>query len=177
MTSGSAVFGGNHVGIATPDIDASVRWYVAVLGMRLLRGPETIQDASLAGAVHKAVFGPAFTGGKVAFLSAADGFGLELFEILGAPRHASTQTSDAGIGLPSWPSVFHLAVTSDNVEETVVKIVAAGGRRLTPVLSTPRCTICYCQDPFGTVLEVVDRPFEAAHAPTSPSAGADRAMR
>jgi predicted enzyme related to lactoylglutathione lyase len=68
-------------------------------------------------------------------------------------------------------------VTSDDVEKTVQRIVAAGGRQVTPVLSAPRCTICYCQDPFGTVLEVVDRPFAAAHETTAPAVGAEAATR
>jgi predicted enzyme related to lactoylglutathione lyase len=62
-----------------------------------------------------------------------------------------------------------VAVTVDDVEEAVTRIVGAGGRQVTPVLRAPRCTMCYVLDPYGTVLVIVERPFLAAHEPASRS--------
>lgn len=174
MNFSGGIRGANHVGIATPNINGSVRWYVEVLGMRLLRGPEHVTEHAAVFAIHKAVFGHHFTGGRVAFLSTPDGFGIELFEIDGAAAKDEEASSAAeGIGLPCWPSVFHLAVTVDNVDEAVTRIVAAGGRQVTSVLRAPRCTMCYLLDPYGTVLEIVDRQFLTAHEPGSRSRAAE----
>lgn len=154
-----ATVGVNHAGLAVPDLDAAVDWYTSVLGLRLLRGPEEVDAATPSNPVHRDVFGTGFTGCRLAFLALSDGSGLELFEF---PAGVSAPTP---WGVPVSAGLFHLALTCPDVEATAAAVAATGGRLLSAVHRTPRCTICYCTDPFGTVLELVDRKYSVAHGP------------
>lgn len=151
--------GVNHAGLAVPDLDAAVDWYTSVLGLRLLRGPEKVDSAAPSQPVHRDVFGVGFAGCRVAFLALSDGSGLELFEF---PAGVS---APAPWGVPAAAGLFHVALTCSDVEAMAAAIADTGGRLLSAVHRTPRCTICYCTDPFGTVLELVDRSFSVAHGP------------
>ena len=152
-----SVSGLNHVGVGTPDLDASITWYVDVLGLALLRGPVVVDDAEPSAPVHRDIFGAEFAGCRMAHLGLPDGTGIELFEFGGGVAVAAS---------PFWrrSGLFHVALGCADVEATAALIESAGGRRLSAVHQTPRCTLCYCEDPFGTVLELVNRPYEETHS-------------
>ena len=154
-----SVSGLNHVGVGTPDLDASITWYVDVLGLALLRGPVVVDDGEPSAPVHRDIFGAGFVACRMAHLGLSDGTGIELFEFGGLADSATEGQQ------PFWHrrGLFHVALSCPDVEATAVLIESSGGRRLSAVHQTPRCTLCYCEDPFGTVLELVNRPYEETH--------------
>jgi len=140
-----------HIGLTVPSLDAAVAWYTSVLGFAPA-GPPTMlsRDAGDAGRLAAAVFGPGFVEAKVAQLASGP-VALELFEFR-PPAAPARPAFD--YWRPGW---FHLCVIEHAIDALCARIEGAAGRRLTDVLRiTPGqpYRMCYCQDPFGNVVEI-----------------------
>jgi catechol 2,3-dioxygenase-like lactoylglutathione lyase family enzyme len=141
-----------HVGIAVPELDRAVAWYADVLGLETLGPPVAVSaDDGHAGAVAADVLG----GGsfRQAHLTSANGVALELFEF------AEPQER--------WTGIFHLCAVPPNLERTAARISASGGRRTSRIWhifpDAPYRT-CYCEDPFGTTIELYSHSHERTYA-------------
>jgi catechol 2,3-dioxygenase-like lactoylglutathione lyase family enzyme len=141
-----------HVGIAVPELDRAVAWYADVLGLEPLGPPVAVcADDGHAGAVAADVLG----GGsfRQAHLTSANGVALELFEF------AQPQER--------WTGIFHLCAVPPNLERTAARISASGGRRTSRIWhifpDAPYRT-CYCEDPFGTTIELYSHSHERTYA-------------
>jgi hypothetical protein len=85
-------------------------------------------------------------------VAGANGVALELFEFEGAGTR---------------PGLFHLCVVVPDVRHTADRIATSGGRRSSRVWEIFRgepYLTCYCEDPFGTTVELYSHSHERTYA-------------
>lgn len=159
--------GVTHVGLTVPDLDRAVEWYGKVLGFERLMGPVRLEvDQSHAGRQAADVLGPALRSFRQAHMIGANGVALELFEFEDPP------TPDVRPPFDYWsPGVFHLCLLAPRIDETAAEIARSGGRvrtsRIWHVFEGEPFRMCYCEDPFGNVLELYSHPHEQVFAARS----------
>lgn len=148
----------NHVAIAVPDIDAAVKWYSEVLGFVLLApvsGRERATDPN--GGVFK-IYPPDLNGVRIAWLSASNGVGVELFEF----QDPKTQDN----GESSFEKVyhrggyFHICITVPDVDEFAKKVIEAGGRQIGKTVQMYEHKALYVADPWGNAIELLPCSFD-----------------
>lgn len=154
-----------HIGVTVPDLDRAMAWYRDVLGLEVLMGPIEIQaDVSDAGRNAQDVFGPGFSRMRQAHLTTSNGIGIELFQF-DVPR---TRSSDAARFEYRKTGVFHFCVVDRDIDGLVARIEANDGRvRTRPVRDAfpgEPYRWCYCEDPFGNVVEVYSHSHEQVYA-------------
>jgi catechol 2,3-dioxygenase-like lactoylglutathione lyase family enzyme len=146
----------NHVGITVGDIDRAITWYMSVFELRLLAGPAHC-DTTTAGAARRAdVFGKQWGGMKLAHLATDNGAGIELFQFLEPPVEAPSET------FPYWRcGTHHLAVTVTDFDGSLERLLSHGGRQRTEIHEVGEgLRVCYCEDPWGNVVEIVSKTYE-----------------
>ena len=148
-----------HVGLAVTDLDAAVRWYGDVLGLEPI-GPavEVRAGEGHGGTVAADVFGRRFGRFRQAHLATANGVALELFEF---------------VEPPAWTKgLFHICLTSRAIEELAESVAASGGRmrtsRVWEIFPGEPYRTCYCEDPFGNVIELYSHSHERTYANRAP---------
>ncbi len=153
-----------HIGITVTDLDRAVEWYRDVLGFEPIAAPvEVSVDDGHGGAVAADVFGPRLRRMRIAHLAGANGVALELFEFL-EPR--SEPRAD---NFEYWKTgPFHICLLAPDIEQLAERIAATGGARRTSRIwamfpGEPYLT-CYCEDPFGNVLELFSHSHERTYA-------------
>ena len=102
---------------------------------------------------------------KVAWLSAGNGVGFEIFEFIDPkfhqPQPPSTAAADDDLGFDySRGGFFHIAVTAPDPAALLEKVVKAGGRQIGETIDVYEDSALYFQDPWGNVVEVVSCSFE-----------------
>jgi catechol 2,3-dioxygenase-like lactoylglutathione lyase family enzyme len=151
-----------HVGLTVPDIDRAIAWYRDVLGFDVLVGPVTVTaDGTHGGRCAAEVFGSRFGAMRQAHLVAGNGVGLELFEFAEPPTGTPAGFRYWDVGL------FHLCVRDPDVDGLADRIAATGGRRRTATHASfpgEPYRWCYCEDPFGNVVEVYSHSHEQVYA-------------
>jgi catechol 2,3-dioxygenase-like lactoylglutathione lyase family enzyme len=153
-----------HVGITVPDLDAGIEWYSDLFGLRLI-GPPADVDQREGGAFHGPVadiFGEECVRLRMAFLSAANACVIELFEFQ-EPGYITPETTfDYRRG-----GITHVSFVAPDIEETVARIVERGGRqrsKLWTLFDGLPYKACYCEDPWGTVIELLSHSHEQTFA-------------
>lgn len=149
----------NHVGVSIPDIDAAVKWYSKVFGFVVIAEPaEVIKDGSHFDKLASNICGERFGGMKIAHMVTGDGTGFELFEFTSPKPERREDTMEY------WKSgFFHIAITDPDVSGKVAEIVENGGLQRSDVLELfpgENVLVCYCEDPFGNVIEIVSHRYE-----------------
>jgi catechol 2,3-dioxygenase-like lactoylglutathione lyase family enzyme len=143
-----------HVAITVPDLDAAVDWYEAALGLRRLPG-RVEADAAAGEQMRSAmaeIYDERCQQARIAFLVDGAAVAIELFEFNRAGDWEQPRDwvyDRAGIS--------HVGLLVADPAATAERIVAHGGRRRTRVMSAGgegRWRFCFCEDPFGTVLEL-----------------------
>lgn len=153
-----------HVGITVTNLDKAIEWYGNVLGFELLMGPIAVEaDDSAVGRGAADVFGPRFQSFRQAHLSAGNGVVVEIFEFL-EPR--SEPHAD---NFEYWKNgFFHICVTDRDIDGLVERIAGTGGKmrtsRIWPVFPGQKYRFCYCEDPFGNIIEVYSHSHEQTFA-------------
>ena len=99
---------------------------------------------------------------KLAHMLTANSCGLEFFQFL------EPQSSKPGENFEYWRfGAHHIAFTVDDFDSTLSRILDGGGRARTEIYDVHDDTlVCYCEDPWGNVLEIVSRPYAALSAAT-----------
>jgi catechol 2,3-dioxygenase-like lactoylglutathione lyase family enzyme len=147
----------NHVGIGVADIQAGVSFYVSVFGCRTIVLHFDVRADSIEGIQAVDVLKPPEFGRMMmAHLAMPDGVGIELFQLIDPPHEPRMPQ------LEYWKSgVFHLCVTSHDIEKLRDLIVAHGGRQLSKIWVNrqPDMTMVYCADPWGTIIEVYSNTY------------------
>lgn len=159
MSSSTTCF--NHVGVSTSDLERSINFYKEVFGAKVLIPPtDLVEGSPEATRRRKNIFGDHWGGMRIAHLSIADGIGIELFEFI-EPKQQKAENN-----FQYWKSgTFHFALTSPNIEETMVAIEANGGKVRTECHELyPDVKVIYAEDPDGTVFEVVSSSYEFMNA-------------
>jgi catechol 2,3-dioxygenase-like lactoylglutathione lyase family enzyme len=136
--------GFNHVALRVSDLEKSVTFYQEVFGARRLT-PAFDLTGDFA---EMATGGPKGTHMKVTLLSVDDG-ALELFEF-GEPRHPSRAIS------PWESNLMHFAVTVDDVDVALERVLAAGGGKFWPeAIDLAEWRAIYVTDPDNNVIELL----------------------
>ncbi|WP_267421536.1 MULTISPECIES: VOC family protein [unclassified Curtobacterium] len=165
MTRGIRI---DHVGVTVPCIDAATMFFMAALDAVVLYDIR-LRDEAPNGTpeAHRYLGMPSsMAQGAIRMLALPEGPGLELFEYLGPDQRDPAHPSDLG-----WQ---HLAVYADDLDATLAKVEAAGGRRNSDPrdLRGPEAgagnRFVYTRTPWGSTLEIVSYPTPQpylAHAP------------
>lgn len=153
----------NHVGVSVPDIGAAMEWYGRVFGFTVIAEPvEVRNDDSHFGNLAADICGARFGGMKIAHMVSGDGVGFELFEFL---EPAPVRREDT---MEYWKNgFFHLAITAKDVAAKTAEIVENGGLQRSQIWDLfpgEDIHVCYCEDPFGNVLEIISHRYEQALA-------------
>jgi catechol 2,3-dioxygenase-like lactoylglutathione lyase family enzyme len=142
-----------HVGLAVPDLDRAASWYSDVLGFEPLGNPTSVRaNDGHAGAMAADVLGAHFGSFRQAHLAGVNGVALELFEFEGRQGRQG---------------LFHFCVVAPDVRQAAERIAASGGRRSSRVWEIFRgepYLTCYCEDPFGTIVELYSHSHERTYA-------------
>ncbi|MEO6825714.1 MAG: VOC family protein [Microbacteriaceae bacterium] len=146
----------SHLGVTVPDLPAAIAWYRETFGMYLLAGPiEVPEDDTALGKAAAAIYGVGFSRFSFAHLVWPDGAGLELFQFSPTTRRENNfEFSKTGI--------YHLALTAPNLDATIARIVQTGGRQrsaATVINEEKGYRVVYCEDPWGTVIELCSHPY------------------
>ena len=149
----------SHVGIAVPDIDKAAAWYAAVLGFTLLAGPMDVRGGEgAAGEVSADIFGAGMGGFRLAHMAGANGFGLEIFQFVKPQLEAREDNFEY------WKiGIFHFWVVDSDIEGLARRIAEAGGKQRSKVWSLNPAKpykVCYCEDPWGTIVEINSHSYE-----------------
>jgi catechol 2,3-dioxygenase-like lactoylglutathione lyase family enzyme len=158
-----------HIGVTVTDLDHAAEWYCDVLGFQAL-GPavKVTVDHGHAGAIAADVFGPRLVSFRQTHLASANGVAIELFEFLDPPSEPRPDTFDY------WKTgIFHLCLVAPDIEELAARIADSGGRQRTSRVwemwpGEPYRT-CYCEDPFGNIIELYSHSHERTYANRTPS--------
>jgi predicted enzyme related to lactoylglutathione lyase len=158
----------NHVAVSVTDIESAMRWYRDVIQMTTLVEPTDITtyeneeqkyDSHLATLV-KTIFGPKLGKFKFCHMSSANGIGIELFQFIEPASQLRTEENN----FEYWKTGYsHIALTEPDIEELAEKIASTGGKRRTSVMELNPGSgkkICFCEDPFGNVIEIYSHSYE-----------------
>jgi len=107
--------------------------------------------------VVKDIFGKEFGGLKLAHLSTADGVGIELFQFIKPKTYVPDNTFDY-----ARTGIFHICIIAADIETTAAQIEANGGKLMSKIwrlFSNKDYKVCYCWDPWGTVIELNSHPY------------------
>ena len=138
----------DHVGIRVTDIERSIRFYTEVFGARALTRPFLMQSPF----VDSMFEGPEGISFRFCHLQ-FDGGMIELFEFQPPHDHPADPVH------ASRGNVTHVGFEVDDVEATVQRILAHGGRLIFPVTQWGEHRLCYTADPDGNVVEIADAPM------------------
>lgn len=143
-----------HAAITVPDLDAALAWYAEALGLRPLPGrvESSVAERPRLRPVLDQIYDDSCESFRVAFLADGGSVALELFEF---DRGRAWERPDR------WPyeraGLSHVGFLVDDVDAAAEAIVAAGGTRRSRTLSAGGegdWLFCFCEDPYGTVLEL-----------------------
>lgn len=141
-----------HVGVVVPDLERAASWYRDVLGFDELGARVyTVPGEGYAGTVAADVLGADTGPFRQAHLTGANGVALELFEFEAAP----------------WSGIFHFCAVVPDVARCADRVASTGGRRRSRVWEIFRgepYVTCYCEDPFGNVVELYSHSHERIYA-------------
>jgi catechol 2,3-dioxygenase-like lactoylglutathione lyase family enzyme len=146
------------------DVEHAASWYADVLGFEPL-GPAVQVSAGegYAGELAATVFGAGFGAFRQAHLASSNGTALELFQFLDPPTERRADGFDF-----RRTGLSHLCVVAPDVERTATRIASRGGRRRTPraaaIFPGEPYRTCFCEDPFGNVLELYSHSHERTYA-------------
>jgi len=152
-----------HVGITVPDVTAAVAFYANALSMRVLVPPTEVPPTPGRTVEFCEAFFPGFKGMRVARMITDQGIAFELFEWM----DPAAGTAPSEFRHHETPGYFHVAFVDPDVEGRAKRIVAAGGRRRTStwqVWPDRPYLACYCEDPFGNVVEIISHSETEMHS-------------
>ncbi|KAL1890214.1 hypothetical protein Sste5346_008368 [Sporothrix stenoceras] len=152
----------NHVGVSVPDLDKAADWYINVLGFHELRArSETDRATNPEGGIFQ-IYPESLQKVRMAYLSAGNGVGFELFEF-GSPKMETEQQANFEQTYFRG-GYFHIAVTTPDLESTLEKVVANGGRQIGKTVPIYGHKAAYIADPWGNVVELITASFERTMA-------------
>lgn len=136
----------HHIGLRVADMDRATAFYREVFGAQVRTAPMGYGPPDAADIFA----GPPDLGFRVTLLGFDDGV-VELFEFAEPHRTADDlPVPDRGI--------LHYAITVDDVDAALDRVLRAGGARLwkEPLQVAPDARVMYVTDPDGHVIELID---------------------
>lgn len=154
----------NHVAVNVPDLDRAVAWYREVFGFEvLIPAFEIVAGQGEPGQRFAGLAGPSFHSTRIAYLTTANGVGLELFQFTAPPTGPVSDDGTSPLGEFWRPGPWHFSITDPDVDGLIERVVAAGGARVTHTVETPAGSgyrLAFCADPFGNRIEIMAASFE-----------------
>jgi len=152
----------SHVGVTVPDLDRAVDFYTKVFGWYLIMKPTVVEDDDSAiGLMCRDVFGKGYGRFRIAHMSTSDKIGVELFE------WPDTFTPKNNLEYRR-SGIFHFAIQDPEIEETVQKVLANGGKQRMPITEyypgEKPYRMVYMEDPFGNVFELYSHSYELTYS-------------
>jgi lactoylglutathione lyase family protein len=149
----------SHIGITVTDLEKAEQWYHDVLGCYILQSNLVVtEDDSAIGQTCTDIFGPGFKSFRFSHLTTSDGIGLELFEFSNPPSERRENNFEY------WKTgIFHLCVTDPDIEGLTRRIVENGGKQRTKIYEVfpgKPYRLVYCEDPWGTIIEIYTHSYE-----------------
>lgn len=137
-----------HIGITVSDLDVSLRFYCQWLGL------EVLQCFGLrSGEYISTLVGVADAEIDIVHLGLADGAKIELLQYRSHPRPAAAPAAGFETGRP------HVAITVNDLDGLYRRRDDFCVIFKSPPLSSPDgVKVCYCHDPDGVILELVEMP-------------------
>jgi catechol 2,3-dioxygenase-like lactoylglutathione lyase family enzyme len=149
-----------HTAICVPDVEAAVRWYSDVLGLRVLSPPYRMEGPQIQHDMGELVPSP------VVVTAAIVGFGKDdrVIELIEYP---AADVEPAGPGRPSLTRVgiTHIGILCDDLRATRQDLETRGAEFLTAgIADVAGLKTTWCRDPWGTVIILLeksegDRPY------------------
>lgn len=146
-----------HVAISIPDLDAAMEWYQDVLGLKQITpiGEVFVSKGGHFADQLRAVFGPELEHMRVGHLEAANGAAIELFQFIEPAYRPPEDNFDYLRG-----GLYHLCFTDPDVGGLSQKIIDSGGKARTELMKPfleQEFEVRFCEDPWGTVIEIMSR--------------------
>ena len=141
-----------HTGIYVKNIEKETHFYKECFSMAAI-----CENLSDSGELYEQLLG--YEGAKVLITKLISEYGketgqgdmIELIYVIPSERTVtkSILREIADIGLS------HIAIGVENIEETVCRIVTNGGKSITKILQIGSRKCCFCQDPEGNGIELI----------------------
>ena len=149
-----------HTAVCVPDVEAAVRWYSDVLGLRVLSPPFRMEGAQIQRDMGELVPSP------VVVTAAIVGFGKDdrVIELIEYP---AADVEPAGPGRPSVTriGITHVGMLCDDLRAAREELETRGVEFLTSgIADVAGLKTTWCRDPWGTVIILLekgegDRPY------------------
>ncbi|KAF2026879.1 Glyoxalase/Bleomycin resistance protein/Dihydroxybiphenyl dioxygenase [Setomelanomma holmii] len=156
----------NHIAISVPDLDAAVAFYGTCFGSKKIRSNRVTDRAAKPDAPLFRIYGDSLRKVRIALLGTGNGVGFEVFEFVEpAQRGVASGTFEY-----TRAGVFHIAVTTPDVEDAIACVRENGGSQIGQMVELGKDLdgvmrhAAYLRDPWGTVVEVLSCGFEALMA-------------
>ncbi len=142
-----------HTAICVPDIEAAVRWYSDILGLRVLSPPYTMRGPQIERDMGELLPSP------VVVTAAIVGFHREdrVIELIEYPL---ARVSPAGTDGPSVTrtGITHVGMLCDDIAATRTELERRGVSFLTTgVADVAGLKTAWCHDPWGTVIILLEK--------------------
>ena len=145
----------DHVNIVVQDLEAMVRFYVEVLGLKQTK------RVTISGEWVSSVVGLKGVQADVVYLDLPEGPRIELIRY-----HHPRELRPSGIDKANAPGLRHLALAVDDIDAIVRRLDASGVKFLSAVNKVPETQVTYAsgirkrlvyfQDPEGNLLELCE---------------------
>lgn len=145
-----------HAGLTVTDMEHAISWYQDVIGAQLIWGPLTFSpDDEKSRDICRDIFGEKWNGMRLAQAVLSNGVGIELMEFI-SPASERRQTFDY------WKTgCSHIGISTTDIFAMAARIEKTGGRQISQIWELfPKHLMCYCEDPFGNVIELYNASFE-----------------
>jgi methylmalonyl-CoA/ethylmalonyl-CoA epimerase len=142
-----------HTAVCVPDVDAAVRWYSDVLGLRVLSPPYTMEGAQIEEDMGELVPSPVVVKAAIVGFGADDGV-MELIE------YPAADVAPAGPATPSVTRVgiTHVGMLCDDLAATRSELERRGVQFLTAgIADVAGLKTTWCHDPWGTVIILLEK--------------------
>ena len=139
-----------HAAVCVPDVDAAVKWYADVLGLRVLSPPYRMEGETIERDMGELVPSPVVV--KAAILGLGDDdHVLELIEYPNAPAAAS------GVGITT-PGITHIGLVCDDIDATRARLEHHDVEFLTAgIADVAGLRTTWFRDPWGAVFILMEK--------------------
>jgi catechol 2,3-dioxygenase-like lactoylglutathione lyase family enzyme len=144
-----------HTAVCVPDVNAAVRWYTDVLGLRLLSPPYRMEGPAIERDMSELVPSP------VVLHAAIVGFGKDdrVLELIEYPA-AGLPPPDPVAERPTVTrhGITHVGMLCDDIDATRAALEGKGVTFLTSgIADVAGLRTTWCHDPWGTVIIVMEK--------------------
>jgi catechol 2,3-dioxygenase-like lactoylglutathione lyase family enzyme len=153
-----------HIALSVPDLDAGIEWYGDLFGFQPI-APAQLVDVRGGhfGTLVSDVFGPRLGAFRLVHLHTASGTAVEMFQFIEPAFERRDEVFEYWKG-----GYSHLCVIDPDIEGLTQRIIDRGGRMRTsqiwPLFEGEPYRIAYCEDPWGSVIEIYTHSHEQTFA-------------